>query len=425
MTLILGAGISGISASYHLSQKGIENIIFEKDDDWGGLCGNFQINGFRFDKAIHLSFTENEYVKKLFSKSCEYITHKPIAYNYYQGHWLKHPAQNNLGPLELDEKIEIISDFIENSNQKENIKNYEEWLKAQYGNYFSEKFPMLYTRKYWVLDAKDLSTAWVGNRMYQPNIKEVLKGAFESDTPNTYYAKEMRYPKIGGYKSFLEFMRKDCDIRLNKEVIEINTSEQLVYFKDGTHQKYDKMISSIPLPEYAMLIKDMPDDAKQACENLKFTSIALVSIGLNKPNIPKHLWFYIYDEEILPARCYSPSIKSRDNVPSGFSSLQFEVYFTKEKPLPAEGEELIEHIVEKSEQMGIFRREDIIVKDYRVLQYGNVIFNHGMEENRKTILDYLEKIHIRTIGRFGRWEYLWSDQSLLSGMDIKIKDDHE
>ena len=48
MTIVLGAGISGISCSYHLNQKDIENIVFEKDDDWGGLCGNFEINGFRF-----------------------------------------------------------------------------------------------------------------------------------------------------------------------------------------------------------------------------------------------------------------------------------------------------------------------------------------------------------------------------------------
>ena len=57
----------------NLTQKGIENIVFEKDDDCGGLCGNFEINGFRFDKAIHLSFTTNEYVKDLFSKSTSLI----------------------------------------------------------------------------------------------------------------------------------------------------------------------------------------------------------------------------------------------------------------------------------------------------------------------------------------------------------------
>lgn len=418
MIVILGAGISGISTGYHLSKKGIENTVFEKDSDWGGLCGNFEIDGFRFDKAIHLSFTENEYVKELFSKSCEYITHNPLAYNYYKGSWLKHPAQNNLLPLSLDDKIEIISDFAENNNKKENIENYEEWLKAQYGNYFSENFPILYTRKYWTLEAKDLSITWVGNRMYQPNIKEVIKGAFENDTPNTYYAKEMRYPKVGGYKSFLELMRKYCDIKLNKEVIEINSSEKIVYFEDGSTQNYDELISSIPLPNYASLIKNIPLEVKQACKRLKYTSIALVSIGLNKPDIPRHLWFYIYDEDILASRCYSPSIKSPDNAPEGYSSFQFEIYFSKDKPLTLNNDELIEHILKKSEEMNLFNRDDVIVKDCRVLEYGNVIFYHNMEDDRKIVLDFLEKNNIKTVGRFGKWEYLWSDQSLMSGEEI-------
>lgn len=416
MTIILGAGISGISASYHLNQKDIENIIFEKDDDWGGLCGNFEINGFRFDKAIHLSFTTNEYVKDLFSKSTEYIIHNPLAYNYYKGSWLKHPSQNNLEPLELNEKIEIINDFVENNNKKENITNYEEWLRAQYGNYFSENFPLPYTRKYWTLEAKDLSTTWVGNRMYQPNIKEVLKGAFEKETPNTYYASEMRYPVKGGYKSFLNYMRKDCDIRLNKKVIEIDTINKIVYFEDNTNHNYDDLISSIPLPEYKNLVKDMPAEVKNACNKLKYTSVALVSIGLNKLDIPKYLWFYIYDEDILAARCYSPSIKSSDNVPDRCSSFQFEVYFSKDKLSTLSNEELIEHIIEKSEKMNVFNKEDVIVKDCRALEYGNVIFYHGMENDRKIILDFLEKNKINTIGRFGKWEYLWSDESLISGV---------
>ncbi len=418
MTIILGAGISGISCSYHLNQKGIENIIFEKDKDWGGLCGNFEINGFRFDKAIHLSFTKDEHVKDLFSKSCEYIKHNPLAYNYYKDSWLKHPAQNNLEPLKLDEKIDIISDFVENNNKKESIENYEDWLKAQYGNYFSENFPLPYTRKYWTLEAKELSTTWVGNRMYQPNIKEVLKGAFETETPNTYYANEMRYPKVGGYKSFLKYMRKDSEIKLNKKVIEIDTLNKIVYFEDKTSQSYDELISSIPLPEYKDLIKDIPQKVKKACENLKYTSVSLVSIGLNKVNIPKHLWFYIYDEDILASRCYSPSIKSLDNVPKDCSSLQFEVYFSKDKPLDLNSEELIKHIITSSAKMNVFNKNDVVMEDNRVLKYGNVIFYHGMEEDRKIILDYLEKTNIKTIGRFGKWEYLWSDQSLLSGVKV-------
>ena len=57
-------------------------------------------------------------------------------------------------PLSLDEKIDIITDFAQNTNDKVNLKNYEQWLKAQYGNYFSENFAMVYTKKYWTLQVK-------------------------------------------------------------------------------------------------------------------------------------------------------------------------------------------------------------------------------------------------------------------------------
>ena len=35
-TIILGSGIAGISAGYHLEKKGEKVVIYEKDNDWGG-----------------------------------------------------------------------------------------------------------------------------------------------------------------------------------------------------------------------------------------------------------------------------------------------------------------------------------------------------------------------------------------------------
>ena len=64
--IILGAGIAGITASYELNQNNIESIILEKNCSWGGLLDNFTIDGFRFDKFIHLSFTEDNFVNDIF-----------------------------------------------------------------------------------------------------------------------------------------------------------------------------------------------------------------------------------------------------------------------------------------------------------------------------------------------------------------------
>lgn len=414
--IILGAGISGISCGYHLKEKKIESITYEKNSSWGGLCDNFEINGFRFDKFIHLSFTKNEYVKELFTKNIKFKTHIPDPVNYYKGIWLKHPAQNNLFELNVDAKVKILKDFsLRKTVDTKNIKNYEEWLRAQYGDYFAENFPMEYTKKYWTVKASKLETKWVGSRMYQPNIDEVLRGAMTDATPNTYYAKEMRYPQKGGYKEYLNYMVKDLDINLNKEAICIDTKNKLIKFIDGTNEKYIELISSIPLSKLCEIIKDIPSKVFQASKKLKWTSGALISLGFNKSNIPKNLWFYIYDKEIKASRIYSPSMKSSDNVPKGCSSMQAEIYFSKENPLDVDLNELLESEIKNYIQMGLFKEEDLIVKDIRVEKYANIIFDHEIYKNRKIVHDYLDKIGVGYIGRFGEWDYLWSDQSLLSG----------
>jgi len=417
-TIVLGAGISGISAAYHLGLKNIDATIYEKASEWGGLCGNFTIDGFRFDKAVHLSFASDEYVQSIMYKDTPYHKHAPEASNYYEGCWVKHPAQNNLFPLPAETKVSIISDFIENANKEHEITDYESWLKAQYGDYFAENFPMKYTRKYWTVDAAKLSTTWVGNRLSQPNMQEVLLGSYTDDIPNAYYAKEMRYPKKGGYKSFLATMQKECNIELNKEAIAINPDKKEITFKDGSKEIYEHLVSSLPIPHMITLLPNVPQNVIDASQNLFASSVAIVSFGFNKPDLAKHLWYYIYDEDILPARCYSPSIKSPDNAPEGCSSVQFEVYFSNKKDLPLDGDELIKHIVTKAIDMDIFTEEDIVVKDARILPYGNVVFYEGMEEDRQVVLDYLSSLHIYGVGRFGQWAYLWTDQCVLTGRDV-------
>ena len=98
--LILGAGISGLGAAYKLSCNGRQTVVLEKDTTYGGLCGNFTIDGFRFDRFVHFSFAKDEQVNRIFMDGAgEVFRHVPNAYNLYQGIWIKHPAQNNLYPL--------------------------------------------------------------------------------------------------------------------------------------------------------------------------------------------------------------------------------------------------------------------------------------------------------------------------------------
>lgn len=416
--VILGAGIAGISAAYHLKQKGENSVIFEKDNDWGGLCGFFEIDGFRFDRFVHFTFAKDEKIAELFAKSSPLYAHPPVSYNYWRGCWLKHPAQNNLAPLPIEEKVKIIDSFV-NRPRKDvaEISDYAEWLRVQYGDYFAENFPFAYTRKYWGVEAKQLETKWVGNRLHVSPLPEVLRGAFAEQQENFYYTKFMNYPKKGGFRSIMNECRKGLDIRLNKKAVRIDTAAKQVEFADGTVENYDNLISSLPLPEIIKMISDVPENVQNAAKQLRWTCGYQVSLGFNRPDVAKYLWFYIYDEDVPPARVYSPNLKSPDNAPDGCSSLQAEIFFANGAKV-VDKNIILQKTVEKLKEICQFNDSDVVVKDIRFEPYANIIFTPEIYESRKVVREWLQAQGIKTIGRFGEWDYLWSHQAFESGMKV-------
>jgi protoporphyrinogen oxidase len=238
-------------------------------------------------------------------------------------------------------------------------------------------------------------------------------------TPPTYYLQEMLYPRLGGFRAFLEPLIENLDLRSGKKAVLVNPKRGYVEFADGTTEYYEHLVSSIPLPELALMLEGATAAVKEAAESLWATSVALVSLGFSCPQAGDHLWFYIYDREILPARVHAPYRKSPDNAPAGKSSLQFETYFSRYSPLEVSPENLVAHVVEAAEKMGLALKSDIIASDFRILPYANVVFDHDMIARRDFILDYLKSQSILTVGRFGEWDYLWSDQSFLSGSKVE------
>jgi protoporphyrinogen oxidase len=107
--VILGSGIAGIAAGHHLRQAGFRPVIHEKEGDWGGLCGNFSIKGFRFDRFVHFSFPSDKRLLKFFNASSPLYAHFPRASNYEKGRRIRHPAQVNLYPLSTKERVEKAS----------------------------------------------------------------------------------------------------------------------------------------------------------------------------------------------------------------------------------------------------------------------------------------------------------------------------
>ncbi len=61
--IIIGAGPTGLSAAYHLDE---EAFLLDKNSTVGGWCRSIQDNGFTFDHAGHIMFSNDAYVQQLY-----------------------------------------------------------------------------------------------------------------------------------------------------------------------------------------------------------------------------------------------------------------------------------------------------------------------------------------------------------------------
>lgn len=202
-------------------------------------------------------------------------------------------------------------------------------------------------------------------------------------------------------------------LHFNKKAARINTATKKIYFSDGTSVEYDELFSSVPLPEMVKMIDNAPQDIIQKALELEHTGVALVSAGLKKTDFEK-FWFYIYDMDIMAARAYMPSVKSPENALEGYSSIQFEIYFSSKAKAPEENQ-AVENTLYAMKKLGIAKRSEVLFTDYRIMPYGNVTLLKSTEKDTPVITRWIKSQGVTPIGRFGEWKYLWSDQAFLSG----------
>ncbi|WP_199803324.1 protoporphyrinogen/coproporphyrinogen oxidase [Erythrobacter rubeus] len=420
---IIGAGFAGFGASHQLRELGVEATIYEKRSVHGGHTSTHSYDdGFLFDEGPHISFTQNKRLQELFAESIggTYEKLRASVNNYWQGHWIKHPAQVNLHGLPHQVVIDSIKDFVAASHAPKDshkIENYEDWLIAAFGKTFAETFPAVYTRKYHTTDAKNLTTDWLGPRLYRPELEEVLRGALVPQAPDVHYVDHFRYPTEGGFVSYLNGFRKRSRVECDSEIVEIDPKAKSLRTSDGRVIEYDSIISSVPLPRLIRMIKGAPPDVVEAAGKLACTEVVLVNIGVSKPHVRDDHWTYFYDEDIAFARLSYPSNFSPNVAPKGCTALQAEVYFSdKWKPRDKPAEAYIEPVIDGLLKAGLIDGRDQVVHTSTIVApFANIIFDHDRPAAVKLIHGYLDDIGVGYCGRFGDWGYIWTDQAFASG----------
>jgi len=444
---ILGAGLAGISASYHLGHA--QCIIFEKQSHPFGHIYSSEINGFTWDEGPHVSFTKNEYVRALFEKTSggNYLERHVQPVNYYQGHWIDHPVQSNLYAVPEPLRTACLNGLL---NARKTYSddycpaNYREWLEAAFGLSLTDHFSEKYTKKYWTVESRLLHTNWVGNRVYSPDVNTVLQGYEKKPAVSTHYITSIRYPRNGGYKSFALDLFKHSETHLNHEVERVDLPGKIVYFRNGSKHNYNTLIVTMPLPEFISYCSP-PEDVFLAANGLRCSELFLINVEVAHPAIRKEPWLYVYDEEKYSTRINFTESLSPNNAPTGMSGIQVEVYFSEYKPKMISDDDLTETVLMELLQMGLIESREMIKGHFlKKVPYANVIFDLNYATHLNKVLTWLETYGLNRetddlepmtnwdqkleskeqlgslilSGRFGQWKYFWTDDCILRGSFI-------
>lgn len=444
-TLILGAGLAGLAVSYH---KGHARCLLLEADDrpFGHIKSHIQ-GGFTWDEGPHVSFTRHEYVRALFADSVGggFEEFAAKVGNYFEGHWLDHPAQVALHQVPEPLRSRCVESFLAARQQPLTPPaNYAEWLVQSLGREFAETFPFVYTEKYWTVPAHELVTEWVGPRMHVPRVEDVVEGAKRSLGRNLHYITTFRYPSRGGYQSFAEKLRQGANIRTGSMVSAIDLAGKKVTLRDGTSFAYQQLVSTIPLPDFVRMCRDVPEPVRAAAAGLQCSQVVLVNVAAPHASLRPESWLYVYDRDKLSTRISIIEHLARGNAPAGSSGIQTEVYFGPRRPLDRSLESIGTQVMHELVEMGLLRSPGGATVTVSKVDWANVIFTHETKPALDLIWSWLGKHGLRReaddlhplttwegaastpgadaslafAGRFAQWKYFWTDDCVLRGRSL-------
>jgi protoporphyrinogen oxidase len=413
--------MAGFGATNRLHAEGIAPVMYDKNSYHGGHTASFRdTSGFMFDLGPHISYTKDPRIQGLFADSVDqkYETLQINLNNYWRGHWPQHPVQLHLHGLPEETVIKVIADFIEERQAPDRpVNNYADWLLASFGKTFAELFPMQYTRKYHTTTADNMSTDWLGPRIYRPSLEEVLRGALSPSAPNVHYITHFRYPTDGGFVRYLTKFVPMGNLNLNHELKSVDPINRRLTFSNGVIAQYDALVTSVPLPDLIRMIDGAPQNVVDASKRLACSTCVLVNVGVNREDLSNAQMTYFYDDDICFTRIGYPHMLTANNAPPGTGNIQAEVYFSeKYKPLTGSPSDWIEPVITDLRRCGILRDSDeILSKNAMMLKYANIIFDLERAEAVKVVHGYLDDLGISYCGRYGDWGYLWTDEAFKSG----------
>lgn len=414
--LILGGGLTGLSAAYHLEKnKFTDYLLVEKNSFFGGLAASQIRGGFTFDYSGHLLHLHDRYAttlcKRLLRGNLQRLKrHASIDIN---GQRIPFPFQANLWALPQQMRQECVTGALAAARQPtRRARTFKQWCLQAFGEGIYNHFFRPYNTKLWQTDPACMTCDWCGDFVPRPDIKQITRGAKQPSKTAFGYNAHFYYPLQGGCGALAEAFAAHIPntwLQATVQHIDLHNHQARI---NGKTIHFKQLLNTLPLPEFIHLCGAVPRPIQQAARQLTSTTVSVWQLAINRAVKPFH-WIYFPDPEVPFFRVGMQSAFSPHNAPQNTSS------FYIETTVPLTHRDQVEKAILKTlQQKGIIEKQDKILQQFWYTispAYAGYDAKRFAAQHR--IVQWLKRQACVCAGRYGLWEYSFMERGILQGRD--------
>ena len=416
--VILGGGLTGISAALHLRKPW---VLFEREPNLGGLAVTRERSGYHFDRTGHWLHLRDPGMQKLVAETLpgQMVHVERKARIFSHGATTLYPFQANLFGLPPDVVKECLLGVIEAKLKPAGTaepKNFEEYCLRHFGAGISKHFMIPYNARLWGVPPSEITAAWCSRFVPLPNLEQVVSGAVGANAGALGYNASFLYPKQGGIQTFAAALAGRLDssrVRTSASLESLDFQRREVVV-GGERVPYSSVVTSLPLPELLKRMPGLPKDIEWHASRLRCTTLRYLDLASrSKPPADWH-WAYVPEKQYPFYRVgiYSNAVAAM--APPGGGSFYVEM---------ADRGPISETAVRESAQglaaMGaITSPDDVVFADAREIDYAYVVFDDHYYAATSAIFAFLESKAIYSRGRYGSWTYNAMEDCLIAGREV-------
>jgi len=448
--IIIGAGPTGLATAYQLiklkSADRYEVIIYEIDNQPGGISKTLTYKGYRFDLGGHRFFTKFPEINRFYHQFLgkEMLKRNRLSRIYYDNKFYNYPlslinALNNLGALR---SILILGSWIKRQIKPYNQEiNFKQWVSNRFGDRLFEIFFKSYTEKVWGIPTTKLSADWAIQRIQNFNLlKAVANAVFKTTGGAKTIISWFYYPKYGPGKLYDQLVKKltkqNVKIKFRHELSELEIKNNRVIRvklinlanKTSFWEKADYLISTMPLNQLAIKLKltNKIKDLKQ----LSFRGFITVNLIVKANPFPDQ-WIYIHDPKVKVGRIQNFRNWSPYMVKPGGKQTPIALeYFASENDnlWRQSDQKLIKLASQELTKIGLIKKEEIVDGFVYRIRNAYPVYKMGYKKIVDQIKNNLQRFkNVYPCGRGGLFRYNNQDHSMLTGFMVAkniIADNH-